>query len=213
MGKKSMSKETNEPKKKSGERVRLTKKEKRRIYIAIALSILMLAAGYFTIKNIFVVSYDEELGGLWQLERIVLEETESTEQDQVALQLLTQEMEEGPEADYRILTQDDPVQTEEGEKMLPELGAFKVELIVNDLTVFPIVETSLQQGIIEIMREDGTQGLLKRMQAFSLGDGRMAFYFGFDEEPQVSLFESTKENVRIQFSPVGFLIESSGETQ
>ncbi len=179
----------------------LTKTERRKIYIAVLLMVFMFVVAYFIIKNVFVASYDRSLGGLWQLERIVMEKTEKEEQTLVVLRLLTKDMEEVPEAAYEISGADEPVLTAEGEQMLPELGAYKVVLTVKDLTLFPEVEKGLSQGLIEVSAGENNNLFLKRMQAFRISENEMAFCFGFDENPEVSLFENTKDQLRIQFEP------------
>ena len=180
--------------------MKISSTEKRKMYIAGLLSAAMLVIGYFIIKSVFVTSYDVELGGLWQAERIVMEKTDDMSQDQIAVELVTKDMEEGPEADYRFLKENEPVLTDEGEKLLPELGAYQVELVIDDLTLFPEIEPVFEQGMIDIQKE-GQQGVLKHMQIFKLSDGRLVLCFGFDEKPEVTLFESVKDAVRIQFSP------------
>ena len=179
----------------------LTKTERRKIYIAVLLMVFMFVVAYFIIKNVFVASYDRSLGGLWQLERIVMEKTDREDQTLVVLRLLTKEMEEGPEASWEVSGPEDPVKTDAGEKLLPELGAYRVTLTVKDLTLFPEVEKSLGQGLIEVAAGENSGIFLKRMQAFRVSEEEMVFCFGFDEEPAVSLFENTAEQLRIQFEP------------
>jgi len=193
---------------KEATRPKLSKTEKRKIYLALLLSISALVVGYFVIKSFFIPSYDRELGGIWQVNRIILEKTDSDQQDQVAIDLVTKDEKEGPNAVYRVLSPEDLVHTEVGDKELPELGAYRIELMVDDLTLYPEVDSILREGIIEVATEEGKQGILKRIRAFILPNGQTAFYFGFDEEPQITFFESTAEAVRIQFSPVGFEAEA-----
>lgn len=202
MGKKSKQKEMEVPVQDTErKRPKLTAEEKRKLYIAGGLMIVMFIVGYFTIKSIFV-TYDNQLGGDWQLKSIVLEETEHPYQEQIGLRLAVDDQKEGPEAVYELKTDADPVLTDEGEIFLPELGAYRVDVTVKELTVWPEVENVLANGAIDIYQEDGTQGIVKKLQAFTRADGTRIFCFGLEEEPVVSNFESTKRHVKIQFEPV-----------